>query len=61
MATSSIFANVKITDPKKAEAFINAMDAAANLPKKNIQTTTSFLVDDPKKIKEMLAKRKSKK
>ena len=61
MATSSIFANVKITDPKKAEAFINAMDAAANLPKKNTQTTTSFLVDDPKKIKEMLAKRKSKK
>ena len=61
MATSSIFANVKITDPKKAEAFINAMDAAANSPKKNTQTTTSFLVDDPKKIKEMLAKRKSKK
>ena len=26
MPTSSIFTNVKITDPKKAEAFINALD-----------------------------------
>ena len=25
MPTSSIFTNVKITDPKKAEAFINAL------------------------------------
>ena len=61
MATSSIFANVKITDPKKAEAFINAMDAAANSPKRNIQATTSFLVDDPEKIKEMFEEGKIKK
>ena len=33
MATSSIFTNVKITDPKKATAFINALDAAANAPR----------------------------
>ena len=61
MATSSIFANVKITDPKKAEAFINAMDAAANSPKKNAQTATSFLVNDPEKIKEMFEEGKIKK
>ena len=58
MATSSIFANVKITDPKKAEAFINAMDAAANLPRKSTQMKTHYLVSDPEKIKEMIAKRK---
>ena len=34
MPTSSIFTNVKITDPKKAEAFINALDEAANTPYK---------------------------
>lgn len=27
MATSSIFAKVKIDDPKKAEAFIDALEA----------------------------------
>ena len=60
MPSSSIFENVKITDPKKAEAFINAMDAEANLPRKNTQTATHYLVNDPEKIKEMFAKRKSK-
>jgi hypothetical protein len=61
MATSSIFANVKITDPKKAEVFINAMDAAANSPKRNLQTTNGFLVDNQEKIKEMFGERKNKK
>ena len=61
MATSSIFANAKIYDPKKAEAFINAMDAAANSPKRNLQTTNGFLVDDQEKIKEMFVKRKIRK
>lgn len=32
MPTSSIFTNVKITDLKKAEAFINALDESANAP-----------------------------
>lgn len=35
MATSSIFANVKITAPKKAEAFVNALETSANEPKKS--------------------------
>ena len=30
MATSSIFANIKITNPKQAELFVNAMEATAN-------------------------------
>lgn len=29
MATSSIFANVRITDPQEAEAFAEALDASA--------------------------------
>lgn len=57
MATSSIFANVKITDPKKAEAFINALDAAANSPKTNAKETTRSLVTDPEKLKMMMDKR----
>lgn len=32
MQNSSIVTNVKITNPKKAEAFINALDEAANAP-----------------------------
>ena len=34
MQNSSIVTNVKITNPKKAEAFINALDEAANAPYK---------------------------
>ena len=60
MATSSIFANVKITDPRKAEAFINALDAAANAPKKDAKVPTNSLVTDTEKIKMMMAKRKKK-
>ena len=60
MATSSIFADVKITDPRKAEAFINALDAAANTPKKDAKVPTNSLVTDAEKIKMMMAKRKKK-
>ena len=60
MATSSIFTNVKITDPRKAEAFINALDAAANAPKKEAKVSTNSLVTDTEKIKMMMAKRKKK-
>lgn len=35
MATSSIFAKVRISDPKKAEAFIDALEASENKPKEN--------------------------
>ncbi len=58
MATSSIFANVKITNPKKAEAFINAMDAAANSPKKISRQQLVFLLMIQKRLKRCLWKRK---
>ena len=59
MATSSIFANVKITDPEKAEAFINAMDEASKLPRKST-SSTHYLVKDPEKMREILKRRKKK-
>lgn len=34
MATSSIFANIRITDPKKAEAFVEALDESARDPER---------------------------
>ena len=34
MATSSIFANVKITDRKSAETFVDALEKASKLPKR---------------------------
>lgn len=59
MATSSIFANVKITDPKKAEAFINALDASANETKK-ARTTEPSLVTNLDELRRMMAKRTQK-
>lgn len=61
MATSSIFASVRITDPKKAEMFINALDSATNSPKTNTKKSTYSLVTDPEKIKMMMDKRMQKK
>lgn len=34
MATSSIFANIRITDSKKAEAFAEALDESARDPER---------------------------
>ena len=57
MATSSIFANVKITDPKKAEAFINALDAWVTDPKTKAPATKHAFVTDANEIRRMMAKR----
>ena len=34
MATSSILTNIKITDPKKAEDFVDALDISAHEPER---------------------------
>lgn len=34
MATSSILTNIKITDPKKAEDFVEALDISAHEPER---------------------------
>lgn len=56
MATSSIFTNVIITDPQKAETFIEALDASADEPKASI-VKTDALVTDVEKIKKIISKR----
>ncbi len=61
MATSSIFANIKITEPEKAEAFVEALEAsiADPMPASNIPQKT--VLSNPDKIREILAKREHKK
>ena len=61
MATSSIFANIKITEPEKVEAFVDALEAsiADPMPTSNIPKKT--VLSDPDKIREILAKREYKK
>lgn len=50
MATSSILTNVKITDPRKAEMFINALEASSRDPKR----VPTSKVDPPLKDKEAI-------
>ncbi len=57
MAKSSIFANVKITDPEKAEIFINELDASANEPEKKASVPDIPIERDPEKIRRLMAKR----
>lgn len=57
MATSSIFANVKITDPKKAEAFVNALEASANAPKVTPSAPIIPTLTDVNAIRKLMAKR----
>ncbi len=57
MATSSIFANVKITDPKKAEVFVDILEASANEPKRRPSTPDIPIVTNPDTIRELMAKR----
>ncbi|WP_035776149.1 hypothetical protein [Butyrivibrio sp. VCB2001] len=55
MATSSIFHNVVINDPKKADAFISAIEASIADPyKRNEKTPVTKVESDPKKISHIL-------
>lgn len=56
MPTSSIFTNVKITDPEKAEAFINALDVAANTPRDRKERKGSHILTDHDAIRRLMAK-----
>ena len=57
MATSSIFANIKITDPQKIEAFVDALEASIADPLPPSNTPKKTVLSDPDKIREILAKR----
>lgn len=63
MATSSIFAKVKITDEKNAKVLVDALEKANNLPRTEPTTEptiTANLITDKKAIKALFAKRVSK-
>ncbi len=57
MATSSIFAKVKIDDPKKAEAFIDALEASENKPKRRSSLLVKSPITDINEIKKFMKKR----
>lgn len=57
MATSSIFANIKITNPKQAELFANAMEASANEPERVPSMPVKPPLTDPEAIRRLMAKR----
>lgn len=57
MATSSIFANVKITDRDSAEMFISALEKASEAPKRVPTTKVSAPLRDKEAIKALFAKR----
>ena len=59
MPPSSIFTNVKITDPKKAEAFINALDEAANAPYEKKERGESHILTDHEEIRKLMEKRRN--
>ena len=61
MATSSIFANVKIADPKKIDAFIEALDASIADPVPQSDNANGVILSDPDIIKELWNKRKGSK
>ena len=59
MATSSIFANIKITDLEKIEAFVDALEASIADPLPFPNAPRKTVLSDPDKIREILSKRKT--
>lgn len=57
MATSSIFANIKITDTINAERFIDAIEASANELKRVPSRQVNPPLTDSDAIRELMAKR----
>ncbi len=54
MATSTIFSNVKITDPKNAEIFADALESSANDTPKKTTTPRIPLVTNIDEIKKFM-------
>lgn len=57
MATSSILTSVKITDPKKIESFIKALDASAADPKREPSAQVSRQMTNIDEIRRLMSKR----
>ncbi|MCI6113749.1 MAG: hypothetical protein MR687_00490 [Spirochaetales bacterium] len=59
MQNSSIVTNVKITNPKNAEAFINALDEAANAPYKKMERGEPHILTDHEEIRKLMERRRN--
>ena len=59
MQNSNIVTNVKITDHKKAEAFINALDEAANASYKKKERGESHILTDHEEIRKLMERRRN--
>lgn len=57
MATSSIFAKIRIDDPEKVEAFIDALEKSENEPKRRPLMPAKPSVTNINEIKKFMAKR----
>ena len=57
MPTSSIFENIIISDPEKAEKFINALDASSHDPAWKPETQVAPPLTDAEEIRKLMAKR----
>lgn len=60
MATSSIFANVRITDPQKVEAFAEALDQSAREPRRTPSAPVIPLVTNIEEIRKFMTVRPGK-
>ena len=58
MPTSSIFENIIISEPEKAERFINALDASSYDPVWEPETQVTPPLTDAEEIRKLMAKRK---
>lgn len=54
MPTSSIFENIIISDPEKAEKFINALDASSHDPVWEPETQVAPPLTDVEKIRKLM-------
>ena len=57
MPTSNIFENIIISDPEKAEKFINALDASSRDPVWKSKTQVAPPLTDAEEIRQLMAKR----
>lgn len=57
MATSSIFTNIVINDPKKAEKFIDALEASAHDPAWKPTTPAKPPLTDIEAIRKLMTKK----
>ena len=59
MATSSILHNIVISDPKKAEALANALEASSRDPKRKPSESTISVLTGAEAVREFLSYRES--